>query len=185
MRNQKPQSLCNLPQLAPGAHRSVRIAAIAESGTDMGVLTDASCPSVQAAWFELSLKSERNRNKLHNQLEKSGKAVVVLDITLPYYVPRWGNWPMDDDLRNVDEALGNWLDRELQEPPGFGGKPGEPVPAVDPEDVKTVWQIGREAQGNHAGEHVAIGVDLMKHACKPGADIEAISYRAGLAHQLS
>ena len=74
----KPQSLCNLPQLAPGAHRSVRIAAIAESGTDMGVLTDASCPSVQPTWFELSLKSERNRNKLHNQIEKSGKAVVVL-----------------------------------------------------------------------------------------------------------
>jgi hypothetical protein len=74
----KPQSLCNLPHLAPGAHRSVRLAAIAESGTDMGVLTDASCPSVQPTWFELSLKSERNRNKLHNQIEKSGKAAVVV-----------------------------------------------------------------------------------------------------------
>jgi len=44
----------------------------------MGVLTDASCPSVQPTWFELSLKSERNRNKLHDQIEKSGKAAVVL-----------------------------------------------------------------------------------------------------------
>jgi hypothetical protein len=74
----KPQSVCNLPQLAPGAHQSVRIAAIAESGTDMGVLTDASCPSVQPTWFELSLRSERNRNKLHDEIEKSGKAAVVL-----------------------------------------------------------------------------------------------------------
>src|ERR1700682_1262909 len=86
---------------------------------------------------------------------------------------------MDDEkfLRNVDEALRNTLDMELQEPPRYGGKPGEPVPAVDPQDVKTVWQIGRDAQANHVG---AVGVDLMKHACKPGADIEAVCYRAGL-----
>jgi len=90
---------------------------------------------------------------------------------------------MDDEkfLRNVDEALRNTLDRELQEPPRFGGKPGEPVPAVDPQDVKTVWQIGREAQINHEGKNVAVGVDIMKHACKPGADIEAVSYRAAFA----
>jgi len=38
---------------------------------------------------------------------------------------------MDDEkfLRNVDEALRNTLDMELQEPPSFGGKPGEPVPS--------------------------------------------------------
>lgn len=73
----KPQSLCNLPQLASGAHQSIRIAAIAESGSDMGVLTDANCPAVQPTWFELSLKCERNRKKLHDQIEKSGKAAVV------------------------------------------------------------------------------------------------------------
>jgi hypothetical protein len=86
---------------------------------------------------------------------------------------------MDDEkfLRNVDAALGNWLDRELQAPPRFGGKPGEPVPAVDPEDVKTVWQIGRNAQA-HAGKNVAVGADLMKRACKPGANIEAVTYRS-------
>lgn len=89
---------------------------------------------------------------------------------------------MDDEkfLRSVDEALGNWLGEGAQEPPKFGGKPGEPVPAVDPEDVKTVWRIGRDAQANHPGQTVAVGVDLMKHGCKPGADIEAVSYRSSL-----
>jgi hypothetical protein len=89
---------------------------------------------------------------------------------------------MDDEkfLRNVDEALGNWLGRELQEPPSFGGKPGEPVPAVDLEDLKTVWQIGRDAQVNHPGKPVAVGVACFIRSCKPGADIEAVSYRAGL-----
>jgi hypothetical protein len=89
---------------------------------------------------------------------------------------------MDDEkfLRNVDWALGNWLGEGAQEPPRFGGEPGEPVPAVDPDDVKTVWQIGRDAQGNHLGHNVAVGVDLMKHVCKPGANIEAVSYRSSL-----
>jgi hypothetical protein len=87
---------------------------------------------------------------------------------------------MEKFLRGIDEALGHWLERVLQEPPNFGGKPGEPVPVVDPEDVKTVWQIGRDAQANHGGKNVAVGVDLMKDECKPGADIEAVSYRASL-----
>ena len=94
----KPQSICNLPQLAPGAHQSVRITAIAESGTDMGVLTDASCPSVQPAWFELSLKSERNRNKLHNEIEKSGKAAVVL--TGELFGPQLPDPKLPESIRN-------------------------------------------------------------------------------------
>ncbi len=91
---------------------------------------------------------------------------------------------MDDEkfVRNVDEVLRNTLDEGLQAPPPiFAGKPGEPVPEVDPEDVKTVWQIGIDVQANHPGKNFAVGVDFMKHACKPGADIEAICYRAGLA----
>jgi hypothetical protein len=39
----------------------------------MGVLTDASCPSVQPTWYELSLKSELNRSKLHRQIENPAK----------------------------------------------------------------------------------------------------------------
>src|ERR1043165_1421941 len=94
----KPQSLCNLPQLAPGAHRSVRIEAIAESGTDMGVLTEASCPSAQPTWFELSLKSSHNRKKLHDQIQKSGKAVVVLSGEL--YGPPQADPKLPEPLRS-------------------------------------------------------------------------------------
>lgn len=37
-------------------------------------------------------------------------------------------------------AAGNVaIGEKLQEPPQFGGKPGEPVSEVDPEDVKIVW----------------------------------------------
>jgi len=78
MHNQNFKMFVAFLNLRPEPIEACGVTAIAESGTDMGVLTDASCPSVQPTWFELSLKSERNRNKLHDQIEKSGKAAVVL-----------------------------------------------------------------------------------------------------------
>ena len=74
----KLQSLCKLSNMSMGSHKSVRIAAVAEPGTDMGVLSDPVCPSTQPVWFELALTSQRNRNKLHNQMENSGKAAVIV-----------------------------------------------------------------------------------------------------------
>jgi hypothetical protein len=81
-------------------------------------------------------------------------------------------------FRRVDEALRNSVDRRLEPPPNFGGRPGEPVPEVHPEDLKTLWQIEKDVQATHPGQSVAVGRDLMIQACKPGANIEAVSYRA-------
>jgi hypothetical protein len=62
----------------------------------------------------------------------------------------------------------------------FGGKPGEPVSEVDPADVKLVWQVQKDAQDPHRGMGAAIGADLIRKACTPGADIEAVGYRTML-----
>ena len=40
------------------------------------------------------------------------------------------------------------------------GAPGEPVPKVDPEDVKTVWKLGQEVKTDHPGGGVAIGMAI-------------------------
>ena len=69
---------------------------------------------------------------------------------------------------------------EPQGPPRFGGKPGETVPVVDPDDVRTAWQIEREVQARYPGKNIATGGELMKKACKPGANIQAVTYRAWL-----
>jgi hypothetical protein len=95
---------------------------------------------------------------------------------------------MDKDerfLRNVDSALGHWLGDGQQEPPQFGGKPGEPVPAVDPEDLKAAWQISRDAEARRPGEHVAVGIEVVKQACKPDSDIQAVVYRNMLLSLIS
>jgi len=66
--------------------------------------------------------------------------------------------------------------------PYFGGEAGEPVPQVDPEDVKAAWKVGRDIERRHPGgpgglHAYAIGVEVFKAACKPGADIPAVGYR--------
>ncbi len=58
---------------------------------------------------------------------------------------------------------------------------GTVVPAVKAEDVKQVWALRREVSKKHAGKKdIAIGVNLMTHACSPGADVEAVSFRASI-----
>jgi len=66
----------------------------------------------------------------------------------------------------------------LENPFSFGGNAGEPVPEVDPEDLKTIWQESRAVQARHHGQNAAIGFELMKAICKPGANIEAVAYRS-------
>lgn len=63
--------------------------------------------------------------------------------------------------------------------PHFGGKPGEAVPEVDPEDVKTLWQEQQKIQAVHPGQH-ATGIDVMKAVCKPGANVKAVWYRMSM-----
>jgi hypothetical protein len=59
---------------------------------------------------------------------------------------------------------------------GFG-RPGDPVPEVDPSDMKALWTFGDEVIKDYPETKVAIGVDILESLCKPGANIAAISYR--------
>ena len=62
----------------------------------------------------------------------------------------------------------------------FGGAPGTPVPQVDPEDVRAVWKLGQEVKKDHPGVNVGIGMEIFERACKPGSNISAVTYRAGM-----
>jgi hypothetical protein len=66
----------------------------------------------------------------------------------------------------------------------FWGKAGEPVPQVDPSDMKALWKLGEETKKMRPDGGVAIGVNLMEAYCKPGANIGAITYRAGMIGML-
>jgi len=67
---------------------------------------------------------------------------------------------------------------------GFN-KAGEPVPEVDPEDVKTVWNLYRDVATRHPGQAVGIGSSVVEQACKPGANAFAVSYRRAMLHALT
>lgn len=81
---------------------------------------------------------------------------------------------LDEVKTSVQAAIQKFESKIVAEPPKFGGEPGEPVPEVDPDDVKALWQMGRDV-----GEHGAIGGHNLEAACKPGANVQATSYRAG------
>jgi len=76
----------------------------------------------------------------------------------------------------MSNALGN--------PPPFGGNPGEPVAAVDPDDLKTFWQEIRNRQARDPGQHVSIGFEA-KAIAKPGANAEAVWYRSMMIRVLN
>ena len=54
----------------------------------------------------------------------------------------------------------------MDQPPLFGGEAGEPVPQVDPEDVKAIWKLGKDVQRRHPGEHVGIDVQVLEQTWK-------------------
>lgn len=66
----------------------------------------------------------------------------------------------------------------------FGGEAGESVPEVDPDDLKAIWQIGEKLRAEHPGAK-AVSVEVMKQACKPGANVQATWYRSSAIWMLT
>jgi hypothetical protein len=84
-----------------------------------------------------------------------------------------------DHMKNAVQAtITKFESKIVAQPPKFGGNVGEPVPEVDPKDVQTVWKIQREIEERNPGQQVATGVSLLKAACKPDTNTEAVTYRA-------
>jgi hypothetical protein len=54
------------------------------------------------------------------------------------------------------------------------------VPAVAPADLKAVRAMTREVQTATGGQAGMIDVALYKRACSPGADVDAMWYRASM-----
>jgi hypothetical protein len=92
-----------------------------------------------------------------------------------------------ESLEQVREAIHAAIRKfapEKTQAPRFGGEAGESVPEVDPDDLKAIWQIGEELQANHSTVK-AVGVEVMKQACKPGANVEATCYRSSIIWMLT
>ena len=98
--------LCLLQKsIREGEHETVRVSALFRVGPEHQVLDDDACAE-ESTWVELEVQSERNRKKLRKILDRTGKALVVVegefygpplpDPKLPEnirkaYHPRWGH----------------------------------------------------------------------------------------------
>jgi hypothetical protein len=71
--------LCDLQRTAKqGEQRSVQVDGIYSNGFEMGVLSDATCPS-EHTWVELDLQSTANKEMLRSILDTAGQADVVFE----------------------------------------------------------------------------------------------------------
>jgi hypothetical protein len=59
---------------------------------------------------------------------------------------------------------------------GFG-RAGEEVPTVDSKDVKAIWILSSDYEKEHPSKSGAVGIEILKSVCSPGANIAAITYR--------
>lgn len=67
----------------------------------------------------------------------------------------------------------------------FGyGRAGEPVPQVDPSDMKALWSLWEDSRKTHPEGGAMIGMSLMRALCKPGANVAAVNYRANKIEML-
>jgi hypothetical protein len=63
------------------------------------------------------------------------------------------------------------------EPVPMLGNPGEPVPTVDPADIKAAWELQRQVEARNPGKLVAIAGSVHGY-CSEGADLQAVGYCA-------
>lgn len=77
------------------------------------------------------------------------------------------------------------LEENMAELDHFIGKPGEPVPVVEPADLKRLWAYAQELRARYPSGGMATGIDVLKHMCSPGADIRAVSYRSTMLSMLA
>jgi hypothetical protein len=67
-------------------------------------------------------------------------------------------------------------------PPIFGGEAGEPVPSVDPEDLRAAFEAFRDAAKNHPDAKTlgaaANGAAGIMPSVKAGADVKPLYFRS-------
>ena len=83
------------------------------------------------------------------------------------------------DFDTAKNLLRTVIEKEVPKPspaPRFGGEPGTPVPEVDADDVKAASRLYCEVEKDHPGQQVAVGMEVLKRVCKPGADVHAVCY---------
>ena len=70
-------------------------------------------------------------------------------------------------------------------PPDFWKFQEGSVAAVDPDDMKKLWLLFRDVQSrSDSGGGVAIDMRLYERACSPGADVQAVWFRAAILETL-
>ena len=101
---QAQTTLCGLQgKVTEGEHKSIKVSGVYQGGLGatgpaMGVLEESSCPD-QNAWVEIALKTNMNRKKLSELLDRANRAYVVFEGDL--YGPPLPDPKLPENLRKI------------------------------------------------------------------------------------
>jgi hypothetical protein len=76
---------------------------------------------------------------------------------------------MPEELRN----------RILEQMPWLNN-PNNPIPIVDPADIKALWQQSKDLEAQPREPGSMLMINRKATACNPGADIASVVYRLGM-----
>ncbi len=66
----------------------------------------------------------------------------------------------------------------------FGESQEGLIPAVDPTDLRSVWEMQRGFQARTPEQHGSISAELYQRACSPSANVGAVWFRASMLGML-
>jgi hypothetical protein len=72
-----------------------------------------------------------------------------------------------------------------QKPPDFWKDSSSDVAVVDPADLTVVWELMQDVQRRNEGQSASVGIAAYKNLCSPGANVEAVWFRAAMLGMLN
>src|ERR1700761_3226275 len=60
------------------------------------------------------------------------------------------------------------------------GNPGDPVPEVNPNDLKTFWREIHRSRARSSGQPVTFSLDYVESMCEPGTDGRTVYLRTNM-----
>ena len=83
-------------------------------------------------------------------------------------------------MKPPDEKMPEELRNRILEQMPWLNNPNNPIPIVDPADIKALWQQSKDLEAQPREPGSMLMINRKAAACNPGADIASVVYRLGM-----
>ena len=83
-------------------------------------------------------------------------------------------------MKPPDEKMPEELRNRILEQMPWLNNPNNPIPIVDPADIKALWQQSNDPEAQPREPGAVLMINRKAVACRPGADIASVVHRLGM-----